>query len=51
MRRKRAMLGVLLSTRSGVTANTMHKNRKAQSPVARISASCGLAPNWSATAR
>src|ERR1035437_6591955 len=32
-------------TRSGVSANTRHKKRKVQSPVARDKASAGLAPN------
>ena len=51
MRRKRANAGVLVITRKGVTASTMHKKRKVQSPKARINASAGLAPNRSLKAR
>ena len=45
MRRNRASGGVDVITRKGVTASTRHSARNVQSPVARINASAGLAPN------
>ena len=50
MRRKRARAGCFVHNRNGVTASTMHRKRSVQSPVARISASAGLAPSWFITA-
>jgi hypothetical protein len=50
MRRMRAKPVQPVSTRSGVINKVRHSKRSVQSPVERIKASAGLAPNWSANA-
>ena len=50
MRRSRASACQPVQWRSGVIASVRHRKRRVQSPVARISASAGLAPSVFATA-